>query len=258
VAVKGGTKVELKGKTALVTGGAGGIGRATACAFAAMGASVVVVDTNLAGLKETASQIESANGKAIVIPTDITKPGDVERAVAEAVKLHGRLDFAHNNAGILGAFAPTADYPLADFHKVMEINCTGTFICLQQELAQMVKQGGGTIVNTASASGLIGYPGISGYTAAKHAVVGLTRNAAVEYAKQNIRVNAICPGVVNTPMTQGMLSAPGGLDAAAGGIPMGRVARPEEIAELVVWLCSARSSFVNGAIISIDGGYTAL
>ena len=250
--------MELKGKVALVTGSAGGIGRATARAFAAAGAQVALIDANFAELNVTATLIREAGGDAMAVQTDITKFDEVDRAVAETVSKYGRLDFAHNNAGILGAFAPIAEYPLADFQRVMEVNCTGTFLCLQRELAQMVRQGSGTIVNTASASGLIGYPGISAYTAAKHAVVGLTRNAAVEYAKQNIRVNAICPGVVSTPMTQGMLATPGGLDQASAGIPMGRVAQPEEIAELVVWLCSGRSSFVTGSIISIDGGYTAL
>jgi NAD(P)-dependent dehydrogenase (short-subunit alcohol dehydrogenase family) len=250
--------VEFEGKAALVTGSAGGIGRAAAALFAAGGAKVVLVDTNSAGLNETASLIKGAGGEAIPLTADITKPEDMERAVKEVVTRFGRLDFAHNNAGILGTFASIADYPLADFRKVLEINCVGTFVCMQAELKQMVSQGGGTIVNTASASGVIGYPGIGAYTAAKHAVVGLTRNAAVEYGKQNIRVNAVCPASVSTPMTAGMFSTPGQLDAAAAGIPLGRVAQPEEIAELVVWLCSGRSSFVNGSIVLIDGGYTAL
>jgi NAD(P)-dependent dehydrogenase (short-subunit alcohol dehydrogenase family) len=250
--------VELKGRTALVTGSAGGIGRATALAFAKAGANVVIADTNLDGLNETAALVKDQGGQAIVVRTDITKPEEVERAVGEAVSKFGRLDFAHNNAGILGAFAPIAEYPLSEFRKVMEIDCTGVFICMQYELKQMEAQGGGAIVNTASASGLIGYSGISAYTAAKHAVVGLTRNAAVEYAKKNIRVNAICPGVTSTPMTAGMMADPASLEQAASGIPMGRVAQPEEIAELVLWLCSPRSSFVTGSIVSIDGGYTAV
>jgi NAD(P)-dependent dehydrogenase (short-subunit alcohol dehydrogenase family) len=250
--------VQFERKSALVTGSAGGIGRAAAALFAAEGAKVVLVDTNVACLNETASMIKSAGGEAIPFPSDITKPEDMERAVAEAVTRYGRLDFAHNNAGILGSFGYMADYPLADFRKVIEINCVGTFVCMQAELKQMVRQGGGTIVNTASGSGVIGYPGIGAYTASKHAVVGLTRNAAVEYGKQDIRVNAVCPASVATPMTQGMFSTPGQLDAAAAGIPLGRVAQPEEIAELVIWLCSDRSSFVTGSIVMIDGGYTAL
>lgn len=250
--------MEFQGKGALVTGSAGGIGRAAAALFAAGGAGVVLVDTNRAGLGETAEFIRNAGGKATAFPADITNPEDMERAVAETVRLYGRLDFAHNNAGILGAFASIADYPLAEFRRVMEINCIGTFVCMQAELKQMLRQGGGAIVNTASASGVIAFPGIGAYTASKHAVLGLTRNAAVEYGKQNIRVNAVCPASVSTPMTQGLFATDGQLDAAANGIPLGRVAQPEEIAELVIWLCSGRSSFVTGSTVLIDGGYTAL
>lgn len=207
---------------------------------------------------ETASLIKGAGGAAIPVRADITKTEEIERAISEALKQTGRLDIAHNNAGILGTFAKIADYPPADFRRVMEINCLGVFLCMQLELRQMVQQGGGVIVNTASGSGLIAVPGLGGYTAAKHAVVGLTKNAAVEYAKQNIRVNAVCPGLVATPMTQDAISAPDGLEQAAAGTPMGRVGQPNEIAELVVWLASVRASFMTGSIVTIDGGYTDL
>jgi NAD(P)-dependent dehydrogenase (short-subunit alcohol dehydrogenase family) len=251
------------GRVALVTGGSSGIGRASARAFAAAGYAVVVADVDDAGGAETVRGIEADGGSATYVHADMTEVGDVAALVPAALRAYGRLDAAHNNAGIGGEPAPTAEYPLDGWHRILAVNLTGTFLCMRHEIAHMLEAGGGAIVNTASTFGLVGVPGMAAYTATKHGIVGLTRGAALEYATHGIRINAICPGATRTPQLEeffGML-APGDPDAAAADFaarePVGRLGRPEEIAAAAVWLCSDAASFVTGLAMPVDGGWTA-
>jgi NAD(P)-dependent dehydrogenase (short-subunit alcohol dehydrogenase family) len=246
------------GKVALVTGGSSGIGRATAQIFAREGAKVVVADVQVTEGEETVHLIKAASGEAIFVKTDVANPGEVEALVKKTVDTYGRLDCAFNNAGIEGALQPTTDYDEAMWDRVMSINLKGVWLCMRAELRQMLSQGGGAIVNTASAAGLIGIPGLSAYTAAKHGVNGLTKTAALEYAKQGIRVNAVCPGGVDTPMLRRTFEHnPQFAEAAAAIEPVGRLAQPAEIGEVVVWLCSDAASFVTGLPMAVDGGMVA-
>ena len=252
----------VAGKVALVTGAGAGIGRATALKFAEEGAKVVISDVNVEGGEETAAMIRKNGGEAIFVKADISSAKDVDNLVAKTVETYGRLDCACNNAGIEGKIAPLVDQPEDNYDRIMGVNAKGTFLCLQAEIRQMLKDGGGAIVNLASIAGLIGFPGLSPYVASKHAVNGMTKNAALEYGKQGIRVNSICPGGVDTRMLDSLA------DQATGGAqsshemmdplhPIGRIGKPEEMAELIVWLSSPRASFVTGANIPIDGGYVA-
>lgn len=252
----------VTGKIAMVTGAAAGIGRAAALKFAAEGAKVMVSDVNAAGGAETVSMIRAAGGEAEFQRTDVSVPADVTALIDRTVASFGRLDCACNNAGIEGRIAPLAEQPLDNFERIIAVNLRGTFLCLQAEIAQMLKQGGGAIVNLASVAGLIGFPGLSPYVASKHGVNGLTKNAALEYGKQGIRVNSICPGGIDTRMldsladqaTAGTMNSHEMLDPLH---PIGRIGRAEEVAELIVWLCSDRASFVTGVNMPIDGGYVA-
>lgn len=248
----------LDGKIAMVTGAGSGIGRATALAFSREGATVVVADIVEAGGLQTVDMIKGKGGKATFVKADVSKAADVEALVAKVVELYGRLDCAHNNAGIEGRSAPLADLTESDFDRVISINLKGVWLCLKYEIAQMLKQGGGAIVNTSSVAGLVGFLGISPYVASKHGVAGLTKTAALEYATKNIRVNAVCPGVIHTPMidrfTGGSKEA---LAAFTATEPVGRLGEPEEIAEAVVWLCSDAASFVTGHPMVVDGAYVA-
>jgi len=252
----------VTGKVALVTGSGAGIGRATALKFAEEGARVVVSDVNRTGGEETASMITDAGGEAVFIEADVSQKDQVEALVADAVKAFGTLDCACNNAGIEGHIAPLIDQSMEDFDRVVSVNLRGIFCCLQAEIRQMLKTGGGAIVNLASVAGLIGFPGLSPYVATKHGVNGLTKNAALEYGPQGVRVNSICPGGIDTRMLDSLA------DQSTGGSqtsqemmsplhPMGRIGEPEEVAELIVWLCSSRASFITGANIPVDGGYVA-
>jgi NAD(P)-dependent dehydrogenase (short-subunit alcohol dehydrogenase family) len=248
----------VDGKVALVTGGASGIGRATALTFAREGAKLVIADMNADGGYQTVHMITEKGGEATYVQVDVTSASAVEAMISKTVETYGRLDFAHNNAGIWGGFrALTAEYPEDRWHQVIAVNLTGVWLCMKYEIPQMLSQGSGAIVNTASAAGLVGGRGISAYVASKHGVVGLTKTAALEYAQQGIRVNCICPGYIQTPMT-----APGMEDPARMGLmlarePIGRVGQPEEVAEVVVWLCSDAASFVTGHTMTVDGGYVA-
>lgn len=248
----------LRGKVALVTGGSSGIGRASALIFAREGAKVVVADVSVEGGEETVRQIKAAGGQALFVKADMAKAAEIEAMVNKAVEAYGRLDCAHNNAGIEGRTATTAEDTEENWERVLRINLIGVWLCLKYEIPQMLKQGGGAIVNTASDAGLLGVPRMPAYVASKHGVVGLTKTAALEYAKSGIRVNAVCPGVIQTPMLERVAGQrPGMVERMVAGEPIGRAGRPEEIAEAVVWLCSDAASFVTGLAMPVDGGIIA-
>jgi NAD(P)-dependent dehydrogenase (short-subunit alcohol dehydrogenase family) len=248
----------LAGKVALVTGGSSGIGRATALIFAREGAKVVVADVGVEGGEETVRLIQATGGEAVFTKTDVSKSAEVEAMVKKAVDAYGRLDCAFNNAGIEGALQPTNEYDDSVWDRVLSINLKGVWLSLRAEIRQMLSQGGGAIVNTASAAGLVGIQGMSAYVAAKHGVNGLTKTAALEYAKSGIRVNAVCPGAIRTPMFErGVRDNPGIEEQIVAAEPIGRMAAPEEVGEAVVWLCSDAASFVTGLPMAVDGGWVA-
>ncbi len=252
----------VSGKVALVTGAGAGIGRQTALTFAAEGAKVVVSDIDVAGGEETVSMIIAKGGDAHFVQADVSKSANVSDLIAQTVAKYGRLDCACNNAGIEGLIAPFVDQTEENFDRTIAINLKGTFMCLKAEIAQMVTQGGGSIVNLASIAGLIGFPGLAAYVASKHGVNGLTKNAALEYAKQGVRVNSVCPGGIDTRMldslaeqsTDGKMTSHEMMD---GLHPMGRIGTADEVANLIVWLCSDKASFMTGANVPVDGGYVA-
>ena len=250
----------LDGKSALITGGGGGIGRAAALAFAREGARVAVADIALDAASETVSQINAKGGQAVALTGEVADDAAVRSMVEAAVAAHGRLDCAFNNAGIAGwhveaAGKKTADWSEAAFDRMIAVNLKGVWLCMKHELRQMEAQRGGAIVNTASIAGLAGLPTSSAYVAAKHGVVGLTKTAALEYAEAGIRVNAVCPGYIKTPMTEETMRRRGATVLAQ--TPLHRMGEPEEIAEMVVWLCSERASYVTGAAWNVDGGWMA-
>ena len=246
---------DFDGKVALVTGGGSGLGRAAAALLAGRGARVVVADVNEDGGAETVRRCVAEGSEALFVGTDVTREDDVIALVATAVDRFGRLDAALNNAGTTGPSAPTADYTLEQWNGVIALNLTGVFLCLKHEIPQMVSQGGGAIVNTSSGAGLIGFAGLPGYVASKHGVIGLTRAAALEYVKAGVRVNAVCPGSTRTPMLEGFMGGDPAIEKAmAQSAPIGRLARPEEIAEAMVWLLSDAASFMVGHALAVDGG----
>lgn len=246
------------GKVALVTGASSGIGRATALAFAREGAKVVVADVTVEGGEETVALVKKTGGEAIFVKTDVSKAAEVETLVNKAVATYGRLDCAHNNAGIAGKSKTVVDDTEDNWDRILAINLKGVWWCMKYEIAQMLKQGGGAIVNTASDAGLIGVRRGGAYVASKHGVVGLTKTAALEYAKAGIRVNCVCPGPIDTPMLQGIGGRnPQVIEKMATAQPGGRLGKPEEIAEAAVWLCSDAASFVTGLPMPVDGGYMA-
>ena len=250
----------LDSKTALVTGGGSGIGRAASLAYAKDGARVVVADVNVEGGEETVQMIKEAGGEAILVHADVSNPEDAQAMVDQEVGAFGSLDCAFNNAGIGGGRDRllTADYLEEDWDRVISINLKGVWLCMKAEIPQMLKQGGGAIVNTASIAGLVGLSGTVAYVAAKHGVTGLTKAAAMEYAKSGIRVNAVCPGYIETPMVQGIFDRVEGYrERVAARHPMDRLGEPEEIAQAVVWLSSDAASFVTGHNMPVDGGYMA-
>ena len=249
----------LTGKVALVTGGSSGIGRAAALSFSREGAKVVVADVHVDGGQETVQMIEVSGGEAVFAKADVSKAADVEAMVSKAVETYGRLDCAFNNAGIhTGAKIPTHEYSDEEWNRIISVNLTGVWLCMKREIALMLKQGAGAIVNTSSAAGLHGVPGAAAYTASKHGVAGLTKAAALEYADQNIRVNAVCPGIIDTPMIRQIIdSNPTPEEAYIQREPVKRLGTPEEVAEAVVWLCSDAASFVTGLAMPVDGGYVA-
>ncbi len=249
---------QLDGKVALITGAGSGIGRASALVFAREGAKVALADIVVEGGEETVRMVKEAAGEAFFIKADVSNAAEVEAMVNTVVETYGRIDCAYNNAGIEGQLASTDEYPEDMFDKVIGINLTGVWLCMKYELPHMLKQGSGAIVNTASGAGLIGVAGMSAYVASKHGVVGLTKTAALEYAKSGIRVNAVCPGLIQTPMVERITNGHPQLgEALVAAEPIGRTGRPEEIAESVVWLSSDAASFVTGHAMSVDGGFVA-
>lgn len=247
------------GKVALVTGGGSGIGRATALAFARAGARVAVVDIDEDAGREVVAAMTAAGGEAMFIRADVVNAAEVEAMVARTVDAYGKLDCAVNNAGIEEEHMRLADCPEATFDRIMAINVKGVWLALKYELAAMLRSGGGAIVNTASVAGLVAAPRMAAYCASKHAVLGLTKSAAIEYARKHIRVNAVCPGVIRTPMYERALEVdPKGTAQVAQLHPIGRVGEPEEVAAVILWLCSDAASFVTGHAHTVDGGLTAV
>lgn len=245
-------------KVALVTGGGSGIGRATAIAFARDGANVVVGDVTVTGGQETVQAIVESGGAAIFVKVDVSKEAEVEAMVRHVIEVYGRLDYAVNNAGVEGPSAPTADYTEEAWDRVLDINLKGVWLCMKYELPQMLKQGGGAIVNMSSVAGLVGFAGAPAYTASKHGIIGLTRAAALEYATAGVRVNAVCPGVIQTPMIDRAVGGSADVRASLLALePVGRFGTPEEVAEAALWLCSDAASFVTGHALAVDGGLVA-
>lgn len=247
----------LKDKVALITGGSSGIGRAVALAWAREGAKVVVSDVDRGGGGETVEQVRAAGSEAIFIAADVGKPEDCEALVRGAVEKFGRLDIACNNAGIGGPQAPTVDYPLDGWAQVIAINLSGVFYGMKYQLPAMLKNGGGAIVNMASILGAVGFAGAPAYAAAKHGVVGLTQATALEYSAQGVRINAVGPGFIHTPMISALEEDKAINDMLVAAHPIGRLGRAEEVAELVLWLSSDKASFVTGSYYPVDGGYLA-
>ncbi len=250
----------LQDKVALVTGAGSGIGRASSLVLAREGAKVVVSDVNAEGAEATLSIIKDQGGDGIFIHADVSKTADVEALVAGVVSAYGRLDCAYNNAGIEGYVEGRLhEYPEDVWDRLIDINLKGVWLCMKHEIPQMLHQGGGAIVNTASVAGLVGSRSLSAYVASKHGVVGLTKAAALEYARDGIRVNAVCPGIIDTPMVRRLIA--GRDDDYEATIParqpIGRLGTPEEIAESVAWLCSDAASLVTGLAMAVDGGITA-
>jgi len=248
----------IEGKVALVTGAGSGIGRASAGAFARQGAKVVAADVAAAGGEETVRLIKQAGGDAVFVQCDVSKSAETEALVKKTVSAFGRLDCAHNNAGVAGGMAATADCTEENWDRTLSVNLKGIWLCMKHEIRQMLAQGGGAIVNASATSGLVGSKRSAAYAAACHGVVGLTKSAALEYADAGIRINAICPGVTRTPMMEQILQAgPQMEQQMIARVPMRRMATPEEIAAAVVWLCSDAASFVTGHTLVIDGGMVA-
>ena len=250
----------LEGKISLVTGAASGIGRATALAMAREGATVVVSDINADGGEETLSAIKERGGDGMFVYADVSRADDAAALIGQVVSAYGRLDCAHNNAGVEGFMAGRLhEYPEDQWDRLISINLKGVWLCMKYEIPQMLEQGGGAIVNTGSIAGLVGSRRMSAYSASKHAVVGLSKTAALEYARDGIRVNAVCPGMIDTPLMDRLIEGREAAYEAAIPLrqPIGRLGTPEEIAESVTWLCSDAASMVTGSAMAVDGGLTA-
>ena len=245
------------GKVAFVTGAGTGIGRATALAFSSRGADVVIADVTEKTLQETAQLIEKQGGRSLAVVCDVTQEDQIKAALDKTVKTFGRLDYAFNNAGVEQPKAPLADIDVAEWDRIINTDLRSMFLCMKHEIPLLLNQGGGAIVNTSSGAGVKGIEGQTAYAAAKHGIIGLTKSAALDYAAQNIRINAVCPGFIDTPM---MDRFSGGTEEGRQQVillePIGRPGKPEEIADAVVWLCSAASSFVVGHALVVDGGQT--
>jgi len=254
-------KARLEHKVALVTGGASGIGRATALAFAREGARVVVSDVDAAGGEQTVQAIRAADGDATFVRADVSQAAEVEILTKKVLETFHRLDCAFNNAGIQGQIANTVDCKDENWDRIIATNLKGVWLCMKHEIPLMLRQGGGAIVNTASNFGLVGSAGMPAYAASKHGVLGVTKVAALEYATLGVRVNAVCPGPIKTPLSEGVLrehpDAESLVEAIMSRLPIRRWGLPEEVAEAVVWLCSDAASFITGAVLPVDGAYVA-
>ncbi len=249
---------DLQGKVAIITGGTSGIGRDAAVQFARAGAKVVVSGRREKEGAETVSLVKAAGGEALFVKGDVAKAADVQELVQKTVEKFGRVDVAFNNAGIEGAWMPIVEQSEEDWDRTIDINLKGVWLCLKYQVQQMLKQGGGgAIVNMSSVAGLIGSAGAATYCASKHGVIGLTRSAALEYAKQGIRVNAVCPAVIETPMADRLFGEPEMNTYAVGLHPLGRFGKSMEVAEAVLFMCSGKSSFMTGHYIVLDGGFLA-
>src|SRR3989440_2043437 len=249
---------EFEGKVAMITGGGSGIGRATAVAFAREGAKVVIGNRNVQRGEETVAMIRKAGGEANFKRTDVLVAAEIEALVEHTMKTYGRLDLAFNNAGVEGDVKPLIEQTEANYDAVMDVNVKGVWLSMKYEIPRMLKQGGGAIVNCSSVAGLIGFPNVAIYIASKHAVIGLTKTAALEYSAQGIRINAVNPAVIDTEMVDRLAA---GVSTEKNNLstlhPIGRIGRVEEVAEAVLWLCSSKSSFVTGHSLIVDGGFTA-
>ena len=248
----------LQDRVAIVTGASAGIGRATALAFAREGARVSLADVDAERGEKVVAEVVEIGSDACFTATDVSDAGSVAALVDATVDRFGRLDYAFNNAGIEGAQAPTGDCTIENWNHVIAVNLTGVFLCMHAEIPRMLESGGGVIVNNSSVAGLVGFAGIPAYTASKHGILGLTKTAALEYAAQGVRVNAVCPGVIDTEMIDRFThDDPAAREGLLTTEPIGRLGGPSEIADAVVWLCSDRSSFVTGHALAVDGGFVA-
>jgi len=245
---------DFAGKVAIVTGAGGGIGRASALGFARAGASVAVADVNADGAEETVALAEAAGGRAIAVVTDVSSSDAVRAMVDRTIGEFGRIDYAHNNAGVAGEQNDVGDVPEAEWDRVLGVMLRGVFLCMKYEIPHMLAEGG-SVVNTASGAGLVAYPGQSPYVSSKHGVIGLTKTAALEYGARGVRVNAVCPGTVLTPMVETVIEEMDLEPALIALHPIGRIGTADEVANAVLWLCSDDASFVLGHALSVDGGY---